>query len=520
MYTLWWSSLKASHRQEKYMDNNHTHHATTDKQDVRHHIIETLRTAGIEPWPSTQPTNARCQDILDEWKEHAESRIYMLAGRIMAFRAHGKTVFATVQDSSGTVQVYVRKDDVGDVQFEQWNTHITIGDIIWVSGTSFKTKTGEITLRVSSYALLSKCLRPLPDKFHGISNIELKYRHRYLDLITDATSRERFYKRSLLVRTMRSFFDAHEFLEVETPMLHPIPGGATAKPFVTHHNALDMELYLRIAPELYLKRLIVGGFERIYEINRNFRNEGISTRHNPEFTMVEFYVAYRDHYFMMDFIESMIRTIVMNVCGVFCIPYGDSIIDFEQPFARMTMREAVAKQCNCSIADLEGDGINTIISQFGIHIKHQHADWGEKLYALFEHCVERTLQTPTFITEFPVSVSPLSKKNPKNPLYADRFEFFVAGMELANGFDELNDPEDQAERFRQQAAARQAGDAEAHYYDEEYITALEYGLPPTVGAGIGIDRFTMLLTNASSIKDVILFPTLRRETEVHCSLGK
>jgi lysyl-tRNA synthetase class 2 len=313
---------------------------------------------------------------------------------------------------------------------------------------------------------------------------------------------------------MRNFFDAHGFVEVETPMLHPIPGGAAARPFVTHHNALDIDLYLRIAPELYLKRLVVGGIERVYEINRNFRNEGISTRHNPEFTMVEFYIAHHDYHYMMDFVETMLRTIVAQVCEVECVPFGERIVDFEKPFVRMSMQEAVAHHVGMSIAQIQDEAhLDMIVRLQGIMLDNKKVGWGEKLYALFEHVVEPTLQNPTFITGFPLSVSPLSKKSVDNPLLTDRFELFVAGMELANGFNELNDPDDQAERFKDQVQARESGDIEAHHYDADYIKALEYALPPTVGAGIGIDRLAMLLTNTTSIKDVILFPTLKPERD-------
>jgi lysyl-tRNA synthetase, class II len=493
------------------MEELHDRPIITDENLVRRNKVDALRSAGIEPWPQAKPVNAQCKDVHDEFVQEMPSRVYNLAGRIMTIRAHGKTIFAHIQDSSGMLQLYLRKDDLGDDSFAQWTHFIDIGDIVWVSGTSFQTKTGEVTLRVSAYTLLSKCLHALPDKFHGMANVELKYRQRYLDLISDPASKERFYKRFKIIRTMRSYFDAHGFLEVETPMLHPIPGGAAARPFVTHHNALDLELYLRIAPELYLKRLVVGGFERVYEINRNFRNEGISTRHNPEFTMVEFYIAHHDYHFMMDFVETMLRTIVTEVCGVQCLNFGTTVIDFEQPFTRMTMYEAVMHYYGCTTDDLQGSALDALLVKHGISVASKNAGWGEKLYALFEHGVESKLHNPTFITEFPLAVSPLSKKNEQNPELTDRFELFVAGMELANGFNELNDPDDQAQRFKDQVNARESGDAEAHHYDADFIKALEYGLPPTVGAGIGIDRLTMLLTNTTSIKDVILFPTLRPE---------
>lgn len=496
------------------MDDTRNQTLTTDEHQVRREKVIAMRKAGIEPWPQAHMVDGHCQDVINEYSDEKGSRVYTVAGRVMTLRGHGKTVFAHIQDASDKLQIYLKKDDLGETAFDQWQHMIDIGDIVWCTGTSFKTKTGEITLKVSSFVLLSKCLHPLPDKFHGVADVEIKYRQRYLDLISDAESKERFFKRSLIMRTMRSFFDLHHFMEVETPMLHPIPGGAAARPFVTHHNALDLELYLRIAPELYLKRLVVGGFERVYEINRNFRNEGISTRHNPEFTMVEWYVAYNDYHWMMDFIEQMLRTIAMEVCQTLHIPHSGKTLDFASPFTRMTMQEAVAHYAPCSIEDLQPETIDIVVKKHNAPLPHANASWGEKLFALFEHLVEAHLQNPTFITEFPVEVSPLAKKNEDNPAITDRFEMFVAGMELANGFNELNDPDDQAQRFKQQVDARESGDSEAHHYDAEYIKALEYALPPTVGAGIGIDRLTMLLTNTTSIKDVILFPTLRPRDHV------
>jgi lysyl-tRNA synthetase class 2 len=350
----------------------------------------------------------------------------------------------------------------------------------------------------------------LPEKFHGLTNIETIYRQRYLDLICNAESKKRFVTRSLIVRAMRTFFDAHGFLEVETPMLHPIPGGAAARPFTTHHNALDTDLYLRIAPELYLKRLVVGGLERVYEINRNFRNEGISTRHNPEFTMVEFYMAHANYEQAMDLVEELLRTVALQSCNNLTLPYGTHTIDFAAPFARLSMADAIKKYSDLTDADLTEATILATARKKNIHIKNQHANWGELLALLFEELAEPHLIQPTFITHFPISISPLAKRDPKNPDIAARFELYIGAMELSNGFNELNDPLDQAERFRQQAASHAAGDAEAHHYDADYVQALEHGLPPTAGVGIGIDRLTMLLTNTTSIKDVILFPTLKR----------
>jgi lysyl-tRNA synthetase class 2 len=365
---------------------------------------------------------------------------------------------------------------------------------------------------VSELTLLSKCLYPLPEKFHGLQDVETKYRQRYLDLISNKESRERFKKRSEIIHVMRDFFVDHDFLEVETPMLHPIAGGAAAKPFVTHHNTLDMELFLRIAPELYLKRLVVGGLERVYEINRNFRNEGISTRHNPEFTSMECYIAYKDYIWMMDFLEQMLHHIAKFVCeDASKVRYNDFRLDFASPFKRMKMTEAVVEYADCNAEDLSDSNIDKLLKKHNIKLDNKDATWGYKLYALFEELVEPNLIQPTFITQFPVEVSPLAKRNAENPAMTDRFELFIAGMEIANAFSELNDPFDQAARFEKQVAAKAAGDVEAHEYDADFILALEYGLPPTCGLGVGVDRLVMLLTNTTSIKDVILFPTLKKK---------
>ena len=483
----------------------------SEEHKIRVEKVHTLRKQGIEPWPQFKPINAMCNDVVSEFDEEKESREYYIAGRILTLREHGKTVFATIQDRSGKLQIYIRKDDVGGKAFDFFARYFDIGDIIGCAGKSFRTKMGEVTLKVSGFDLLSKCLHPLPEKWHGIHDVEIKYRQRYLDLISTAESRERFAKRSEIIRIMRSFFDKHDYMEVETPMLHSIPGGATARPFVTHHNALDMELYLRIAPELYLKRLVVGGFERVYEINRSFRNEGISTKHNPEFTMVEFYTAHQGYNYAMDFVENMIKHIAERVCGTMRVEFGEHTLDFSVPFKRITMQEAVAQYAECASQDLNGAGIDTIIKKHNIHLAKKDISWGEKLSVLFEELVESRLIQPTFITKFPVEISPLAKRNPSEQQFVDRFELFIAGVELSNGFNELNDPFDQADRFREQAQARTAGEEEAHFYDADYVLALEYGLPPTVGVGIGIDRLTMFLTNATSIRDVILFPTLKRK---------
>jgi lysyl-tRNA synthetase, class II len=488
---------------------NNVHESPEEQYQIRVEKVEKMRAIGIDPWPAYKMVNATSSEVLSEFSDEKESKLYEVAGRILTARMHGKAAFVTIQDATGKLQLYLREDIIGESAFSFLHHLIDIGDIIWCTGKSFRTKTGEITIKVQEFTLLSKCLYPLPEKFHGIADKEIKYRQRYLDLITSAEDKERFVKRSRIVSAMRSFFNDHGFLEVETPMLHPIPGGAIAKPFVTHHNALGMDLYLRIAPELYLKRLIIGGFERVYEINRCFRNEGISTRHNPEFTTVEYYIAHHDYLFMMDFTETLLRHIVNTVCGIGVIPFGDYILDFESPFKRMTMQEAVALTVGCAAEDLEGDKIDVILVKNKLKPEQKDASWGYKLNMLFEELVEITLIQPTFITQFPIEVSPLSKRNADNPDFADRFELYIAGMELANGFSELNNPFDQAARFHDQAKARAAGEEETHFYDAQFVTALEYGMPPTVGSGIGIDRLTMFLTNAPSIRDVILFPTLR-----------
>lgn len=482
----------------------------SSEHEIRLHKVQELRARHIEPWPAYQAITATCQQVVAEYTQD-EANSYAVAGRILTIRLHGKTGFATIQDRTGRLQVYIKKDIVGDAAFDMFEKMIDSGDIVWFSGSSFKTKTGEVSLKVQSFTLLSKCLYPLPEKFHGLSDVEARYRQRYLDLMTDLDSRAKFRIRSKIVSTLRSFLEAHDYIEVETPMLHPIPGGAAARPFVTHHNALDSDFYLRIAPELYLKRLVVGGFERVYEINRNFRNEGISTRHNPEFTMLEFYTAHEDYHFAADFTEKMIRAAVAACYETSVVTFGEHSLDFGKPFKRMSMEQAVLEFGNYTPQDLTELNINKTLASLGITLEDKEASWGQKLAALFEEVAEKKLIQPTFIMDYPVDISPLAKRDPKNPAVASRWELFVAGMELGNSYNELNDPFDQAERFKQQAQAHERGDAEAHHYDADFITALEYGLPPTVGVGVGIDRLVMFLTNTSSIKDVILFPTLKKK---------
>jgi lysyl-tRNA synthetase class 2 len=486
------------------------HADVTSEHQLRMQKVEKLASMGISAWPELKPVNATCKQILDAFKDDQQSPEYMVSGRILTMREHGKTMFATIQDRSGRLQVYLKKDDLGDQLFQFVVDYIDLGDIVWVKGPAFRTKMGEVTIKVDDISLQSKSLYPLPEKFHGLADVETKYRQRYLDLISDVDSRKRFLLRSAIIRAMRNFFASHDFVEVETPMLHPIPGGAAAKPFKTHHNALDMELYLRIAPELYLKRLVVGGFERVFEINRNFRNEGISTRHNPEFTMVEWYMAYNDYHAMMNMIEELIKSVIHETGQPYQLPFGNHIVDFAKPFERISMKDAVCKYAQVDAHKLE-QNIDAVLVEKGIKPEAKDSSWGQKLLLLFEGCVEHQLIQPTFIIDFPIEISPLSKRDPRNPQVAARFELFICAMEIANGFNELNDPFDQAERFKEQAQARSAGDVEAHYYDADFILALEHGLPPTVGAGIGVDRLTMLLTNTTSIKDVILFPTLKRK---------
>lgn len=478
--------------------------------EVRVEKVKELRDIGIEPWPSAKKVEHTCEQVLKEF-DSQNSPTYILAGRVMSIREHGKTIFAHIQDRTGKLQLYIKQEDLGKEQFELFKKYIDIGDIIWVTGNSFKTKMGEVTLHVTAYTLLSKCLHPLPEKFHGLTDIETKYRQRYLDLIMNPESKQKFIVRSAIIKELRAYLDRHDFLEVETPMLHPIAGGAAAKPFITHHNALDSDFYLRIAPELYLKRLIVGGLGRVYEINRNFRNEGISTRHNPEFTMVEFYMEHHEYHFIMGFVEDLLRTLVSNTLGNLQLSFGQHVIDFGLPFARLSIKDTVMTYANMSEQDCSAENIDATLKKYNITFLHANASLGEKIFALFEELVEPKLIQPTFIIDYPIEVSPLSKRDSHNPAIAARFELFIGGMEISNGFNELNDPFDQAERFRQQLEAHEAGNEEAHQFDADYITALEYALAPTVGVGIGIDRVVMLLTNTTSIKDVILFPTLKKK---------
>ena len=455
---------------------------------------------------------AQLHDIYDEYSNEtleSDAVEVQIGGRLMTKRVMGKASFATIQDRTGKLQLFLQRDVLPEGQYQQFKSW-DLGDIVWGRGQLFRTKTGELSVRMDDVQLLTKSLRPLPGKFHGLTHREMRYRQRYVDLIVNEDSREVFRTRSRVVQFIRSYLDAMDFLEVETPMMQPIPGGAVARPFKTHHNALDRELFLRIAPELYLKRLVVGGFERVYEINRSFRNEGLSTRHNPEFTMLELYMAYADQDVLIALLESLVRSLAEALNGRGELVYQGDEYDLGQPFARMTVEEAV-KQYN---SDLDADRfrdvdyLSEICTGMGIPVLAT-AGSGKLLIEIFEKTVEDQLANPTFVTGYPAEVSPLARRNSDDPWLTDRFELFIAGREIANGFSELNDPEDQAERFKAQVAQKSAGDEEAMFYDSDYITALEYGMPPTAGLGVGIDRLVMLLTDSPSIRDVILFPHMR-----------
>ena len=441
-----------------------------------------------------------------------------IAGRMMLKRVMGKASFCTLQDASfgpsgGRIQVYVKGEEVGEALYEDFK-HWDLGDIVAAEGRVFKTKTGELSIHATIVRLLTKSLRPMPDKFHGVHDQEVKYRQRYIDLMTDESARRRFVARSKAVSALRNFMVAHDFLEVETPMLHPIPGGANARPFTTHHNALDQQMFLRIAPELYLKRLIVGGFERVFEINRNFRNEGISVRHNPEFTMMEFYAAYWNYRDLMTFTENLVRDAALQATGSLHLTYGGQAVDLEKPFERLTIIEAIEKYTEAGDNVGKADWLRLELRKLGLtegknHLSKRTLAGLQVLY--FEETVESKLWQPTFICEHPVEISPLARASDTHPDVTERFELYITGREFGNGFSELNDAEDQAARFHAQVAAKDGGDVEAMFYDHDFVRALEYGMPPTGGCGIGIDRLMMLLTDSPSIRDVILFPALRRE---------
>ncbi|MDG1463373.1 MAG: lysine--tRNA ligase [Gammaproteobacteria bacterium] len=481
----------------------------------RRQKLDTLRDAGFK-FPNEYRRNALAGQLHDTYADHSKEALeeevieVQVGGRMMTRRIMGKASFATFQDRSGKLQLFLQRDGVGEDVYKGFKTW-DLGDIIWARGVLFRTKTGELSVKVIELQLLTKSLRPLPDKFHGLSDQETRYRQRYVDLIMSEESREVFSRRSQVVKHIRSYLDAMEFLEVETPMMHAIPGGAVARPFITHHNALDAEFYLRIAPELYLKRLVVGGFERVYEINRSFRNEGVSTRHNPEFTMLELYMAYADEQNLMDLLESLFRGVSEAVLGTTTVTYDGREYDLSKSFKRLSVEESViAFNPDLDAGKLrERDYLASVCERMDIHLEEGYGS-GKLLIEIFEKTVEDQLFEPTFITGYPAEVSPLARRTTDDPWLTDRFEFFVHGRELANGFAELNDAEDQAERFQHQVEQKDAGDHEAMFYDADYINALEIGLPPTAGLGIGIDRLVMFLTDSPSIRDVLLFPHLRQ----------
>jgi lysyl-tRNA synthetase, class II len=485
-----------------------------DQVAMRKHKLTEMRKEG-NAYPNDSKPDSFAGDILtkfqDATKEELENEAttFKLCGRVMNRRVMGKASFIHIQDFTGKIQAYIRKDRLADGVYDSFK-HWDLGDIVCVSGTIFRTKTGEITLNAGDIKLLTKSLRPLPDKYHGLAEKELKYRNRYLDLLTNEATRAVFAVRSKTISTIRGFFEDRRFLEVETPMMHNIPGGAAARPFTTFHNALGIPLYMRVAPELFLKRLVVGGLDRVFEINRNFRNEGLSRRHNPEFTMLEFYEAYADYNDFMDLVETLLRLVATEVLQQEQITFEGDSIDFSQPFTRLSVTEAILRY-NPDMQPVELENIE-FAKDFATRVEiafDEDITLGNLKLEIFEKTVEKQLINPTFITDYPIETSPLSRANDKDPTIVDRCELFIAGYEIANIFSELNDPEDQAQRFEEQAKAHSSGDAEAMLYDESYVEALEHGLPPTAGAGIGIDRLVMLLTDSASIKDVILFPLLR-----------
>lgn len=480
--------------------------------------IDGLRQKNINPYPNGMVASALARELIKKYDSFSAEQLaplesFSIAGRVMFRRSFGKAGFLKIRDRSGEIQVYCQKGEFPEGDFELYKD-IDIGDIVFVEGHLFRTKTNELTLKVARFSLVTKSLQTLPEKWHGLTDVETRYRQRYVDLIANPDVREVFVKRSKIVNSIRNFLIKRDYLEVETPMMHPIPGGAAAKPFVTHHNALDMDLYLRVAPELYLKRLVVGGLERVFEINRNFRNEGISIQHNPEFTMLEFYQAYATYEDLMKLTEEMFSELALEICGAHKFAYLDSELDFSAPFCRMTMEESLVKVAKFDAEFVKDKSkMENKCHEMGILERGKPGGLGLYQTLLFEHTVEKKLLQPTFITQFPTEVSPLSRKNDSNPEYTDRFELYIYGREISNAFSELNDPVDQKERFLKQVDARTAGDDEAMYFDADYIKALEYGMPPTAGQGIGIDRLVMLLTNQPSIRDVILFPHRRREEE-------
>jgi lysyl-tRNA synthetase class 2 len=489
---------------------------SSEQAEVRKQKLAKLKDSGADVYPNDfKPTHsaseivARYGEASDEDLNGAPGDI-RIAGRVMAMRRMGKASFFHLQDRRGRLQVYVQQNKLGEEGYALFRS-LDLGDIVGVSGRLFRTRTKELTLDVDGLRLLAKCLRPLPEKWHGLADIEARYRQRYLDLMVNADVREVFEKRSRIIRLLRRFFEQRDFLEVETPMMQSIPGGAAARPFITHHNTLDMELYLRVAPELFLKRLLVGGFEKVFELNRNFRNEGVSVRHNPEFTMLEFYQAYATFDDLMRLTEELFVSLANEIVGSSTLPYGDHRVDLTPPWRRLTISEAIMVHGGATESDVRSlQGLQNFAQRKGVQVD-SNAPYGNALVAVFEKVAEAQLIQPTFVTGYPIEVSPLARKNDQNPALVDRFELYIAGRELANAFSELNDPVDQRQRFREQMEARRAGDDTVNPIDEDYVRALEYGMPPAAGEGIGVDRLVMLLTNSQSIRDVILFPLLRSQ---------
>ncbi len=487
---------------------------TSTVTEDRRKKIERLKEMGINPFPAGYHVDLQSRNAHELFENEApealekNSRIYSMAGRIMAIRAFGKASFIQIKDDAGSIQAYIRKDKIGDEQYQIFKL-MDIGDHIGIKGSFFKTRTGELTILAQEIMLLAKSLRPLPEKWHGLTDIETRYRQRYVDLIVNDNVKDVFITRSRIIRFFRTFFTEKNFLEVETPMMHVIPGGATARPFKTYHNSLGMDLYLRIAPELYLKRLVVGGFDRVFELNRNFRNEGISIKHNPEFTMLEFYMAYATYNDLMTLNEELFNELLREITGDNKIEYQGTSIDFTPPWPRISLNDSLKK-----IGGASDDVLSSLDSAISFAESRKIAlsktdSHGKVIEKIFDQLVEPKLINPTYITGHPTEISPLSRKNDENPEIVDRFELFIAGKEIANAFTELNDPDDQRGRFEKQVSLRESGDNEAQFMDEDYITALEYGLPPTAGEGIGIDRVVMLLTDSPSIRDVIFFPHMR-----------
>jgi lysyl-tRNA synthetase class 2 len=488
--------------------------ASLEQVEVRRQKLAKLKQTGGSLYPNDFRPSHTTRDILADYGGLTDQELGDLsvephaAGRIMGIRKMGKAAFFHIQDRHGRIQIYARKDRLGDEVYGLFQS-LDIGDIVGVWGHLFRTKTKELTIEAIGLRLLTKCLRPLPEKWHGLADVEARYRQRYVDLMVNPEVRDLFEKRSRIVRLLRRFFEERDFLEVETPMMQAIPGGAAARPFITHHNALNMDLYLRVAPELFLKRLLVGGFERVFELNRNFRNEGVSVRHNPEFTMLEFYQAYATYDDLMRLTEELFIALAEEVVGSLQVPYADHVIDLKAPWQRLTLKEAVVKHGGAEGREIGTlDGLQRFAKRDGLHVD-LNAPYGNLLVEVFEQVAESRLIQPTFITGYPLEVSPLARKNDANPALVDRFELYIGGRELANAFSELNDPTDQRQRFLQQVEARKAGDDTANPIDDDYVRALEYGMPPAAGEGIGIDRLVMFFTDSPSIRDVILFPLLR-----------